>query len=127
MKFMPVARTQGIPLEQAKDMIANGWDAKLGVAIMIPGIMVPGDDEPKTSVVAMDLWHSPDDNMMPAQKLVSYIHDLLEGVEDQSQLDIMDELCQGLFGKSLGEIDAEVAEAKRRYEEANSGDSAPSG
>ena len=121
MQFMPVARTQGIPLEQAKDMIAHGWDVKSGIAIMTPGIMVPGDDEPKTSVVALDLWHSPDDSLMPAQKLVSYIHDLLEEVEDQSQLDIMDKLCQGLFGKTLGEIDVEIAEAKRRYEEANPG------
>jgi len=107
MKFLPVNRRDGIPLQQAEDMRQAGWTVSPGIAVQIDvAIATPDNPNPAPQVTAMDLWTSPQDSMVPAGMLARAIYEIMNGVENEAQIEIVDSLCRGLFGQPLETIQA---------------------
>ena len=107
MKFLPVDRRDGIPSAQAKDMLQAGWRPATGIAVQVPGgIATPDNPNPPTQASAIDLWYSPQENMVPAGTLARAIYETMKDEENEDKVAIINELCEGLFGQSLETIQA---------------------
>lgn len=111
MKFLPVNRREGIPLAQAEDMRQAGWTVAPGIAVQVDtAIATPDNPNPAPQVTAIDLWSSPADSMVPAGTLARAIYETMKNVENEDQIAIIDDLCEGLFGQSLETIQANFEE-----------------